>query len=135
MELGEQESEEIDVEETDKEGLCIVHMKNSNLQSFTFLCNTKDKDGRFEKIKEIGRLRMAQPSNSTYWMESICVGLPTVLEHHYGYHRDCYQRFTANLKRLQPEKEASEQSYGKRVKRRESSQSDKVLFTPDRIYL
>ena len=37
MELGEQESEEIDVKETDKEGLCIVHMKNSNLQSFTFL--------------------------------------------------------------------------------------------------
>ena len=98
MEPGEQEFEEIDVEETDKEGLCIVHMKNSNLQIFTFLFNTKDKDGRFEKIKEIGRLRMAQPSNSAYRVERICVGLPTVLKHHHGYHRDCYQRFTANLK-------------------------------------
>ena len=58
----------------------------------------KDKDGRFRTIKEIGRLRMAQPSNSAYRMESICVGLPTVLEHHHGYHCDCYQRFTANLK-------------------------------------
>ena len=98
------------------------------------MCNTKDKDGSFGKIKEIGHLRMAQPSNSAYRMESICVGLPTVLEHHHGYYCDCYQRFTANLKRLQPEKEASEQSYGKRVKRRESSQSDKALFTPDCIF-
>ena len=49
MEIGEQESEEIDVEETDKESLCIVLIKNSNLQSFTFLCNTKDKDGSFGK--------------------------------------------------------------------------------------
>ena len=73
---------------------------------------------------------MAQPSDSAYRIESICVGLPEVLEPHHGYHCDCYQRFTANHKRLQS-REDTEPSYGKRVKRRESDQSDKILFTRD----
>ena len=80
----------MEVVETNKEGLCIVHMKDSNLQNFTFISNTKDKDGRFERIRKIGNLRMAQPSDSAYRMERICVGLPEVLEPHHGYHRDCY---------------------------------------------
>ena len=105
--------------ETNTEDLCIVHMKDSNLQNFTFISNTKDKDGRFEVIRKIGNLRMTQPSDSAYRMESICVGLPEVLEPHHGYHRDCYyQRFTANLKRPQFREEHIEPSYGKRVMRR-----------------
>ena len=47
MEQSQQESEEMEVAKTNKEGLCIVHMKDSNLQNFTFISNTKDKDGRF----------------------------------------------------------------------------------------
>ena len=43
MEQSQQESEEMEVAETNKEGLCIVHMKDSNLQNFTFISNTKDK--------------------------------------------------------------------------------------------
>ena len=103
----------MEVAETNKEGLCIVHMKDANLQNFTFISDTKDKDGRFERIRKIGNLRMAQPSDSVYRMESICVGLPEVLEPHHGYHRDCYQRFTANLKCQQFREEHTEQSYGK----------------------
>ena len=87
MEQSQQESEEREVAETNKDGLCIVHI-DANLQNFTFISNTEDKDGRFE----IGNLRMAQPSDSAYRMESICVSLPEVLEPHHGYHRDCYQR-------------------------------------------
>ena len=99
MEQSQQESEEMEVAETNMEGLCIVHMKDSNLQNFTFISNTKDKDGRFEMIRKIGKMRMAQLSDSAYQMESICVGLPEVLEPHHGYHYDSYyQRFTANLK-------------------------------------
>ena len=77
---------------------------------------------------------MAQPSDSAYRMESICVGLPEVVEPHHGYHRDCYQRFTANPKRLQFREEHTEPSYGKRIKRRESDGSDKILFTQDCIF-
>ena len=78
---------------------------DSNFQNFTVTSYTEDKDGRFERIKKIGNLRMAQPSDSAYRMESVCVGLPDVLEPRHGYHCDCYQRFTANLKRLHnPEK-------------------------------
>ena len=136
MEQSQQVAEEMEVAETNKEGLCIVHMKDSNLQNFTFISNTKDKDGRFERIRKIGNLRMAQPSDSAYRMESICVGLPDVLEPHHGYHHDCYQRFTANLKQLQFREEHTEPSYGKRVKRRESDESvcDKILFTQDCIF-
>ena len=134
MEQSQQESEEMEVAETNKDGLCIVHMKDSNLLNFTFISNTKDKDGRFERIRKIGNLRMAQPSDSAYRIESICVGLPEVLEPHHGYHRDCYQRFTANLKRLQFREEHTEPSYGKRIKRRETDESDKILFTQDCIF-
>ena len=88
----------------------------------------------FETIKKIGNLKMVQPSDSAYRMESICVDLPEVLEPHHGYHHDCYQRFTANLKRLQSREEHTEPSYGKRVKRRESDESDKILFIQDCIF-
>ena len=52
IEQSQQESEEMEVAETNKEGLCIVRMKDSNLQNFTFISNTKDKDGRFERIRK-----------------------------------------------------------------------------------
>ena len=124
----------MEVAKTNKEGLCIVHMKDSNFQNFTFNSNTEDKDGSFERIKKIGNLRMVQPSDSAYRLESICVGLPEVLEPHHGYLRDCYKRFTANLKRLQSREEHTEPSYGKRVKKRESDEFDKILFTQDCIF-
>ena len=56
----------MEVAKTMKEGLCIVHMKDSNLQNFAFNSNTKDKDGRSERIKKIGNLRKVQPSDSAY---------------------------------------------------------------------
>ena len=34
--------------------------ENSNLQNFTFISDTKDKDGRFERIRKIGNLRKTQ---------------------------------------------------------------------------
>ena len=77
---------------------------------------------------------MAQSSDSAYRMKSICAGLQEVLEPHHGYHCDCYQLFTAHPKRLQSREEDTEPSYGKRVKRRESDQSDKILFTWDCIF-
>ena len=131
MEQSQQESEEMEVAKTNKEGLCIVHMKDANLQNFTFISNTKDKDGRFDRKKKIGNLRMVQPSDSAYRMESICVGLPEVLETHHGYHRDSYHRFTANLKRIQSREEHTEPSYGEN---RESDELDKILLTKDCIF-
>ena len=66
MEQSQQESEEMEVTKTNKEDLCIVHMNDSNLQNFTFTSDTKDKDGRFDRIKKIGNLTMVQPSDSGY---------------------------------------------------------------------
>ena len=43
MEQSQQESEEMEVAEANKEGLCIVHMKDSKLQNFTFISKTKTK--------------------------------------------------------------------------------------------
>ena len=37
----QQESKEMEVAEPNKEGLCIAHMKGSNLQNFTFTSYTK----------------------------------------------------------------------------------------------
>ena len=53
MEQTQQKSEEMEVAETNKESLCIVHMKDSNLQNFTFISDTKDKDGIFQRIKKL----------------------------------------------------------------------------------
>ena len=96
-----------------------MHCPHERLKFTKFyISDTKDKDDRLERIRKIGNLRMAQPSDSAYRMERICVGLPEGLEPHHGYHRDCYQRFTANIKRLQFSEKLTEPSYGKRVKRR-----------------
>ena len=63
MEQSKKESQGMEVAETIRDGLCIVHMKDSNLQNCTFISNTNNKNGRFERIKKIGSLRMAQSSD------------------------------------------------------------------------
>ena len=85
----------------DQEQNCIIHWEESNCQSFTLISHTKDPQARFQQLREVSSLRLSQPTVSKHRMEDICRQLPEELNYDHGYHRDCYQKFTNHLDRLQ----------------------------------
>ena len=90
----------VDSEECNK--TCIIHFSSSNKQNLVDLCETTGKYIKFEKIKQIAFKRLNQPDGSSYNLFEKCTNIPTTLmNHHGGYHRVCYQRFTKNLDRLE----------------------------------
>ena len=99
---------------------------------FQPLSETRDPEACLRKLKDIRTRRMSQPANSAYRMETSCARIPHELDKNfeYGYHRECYQRFTMNLHRLSPS--VDPQPSTSKPKRRPSS--DQVLFAPDCIF-
>ena len=80
---------------------------------------------------------MAQPLNSPHRMEAVCAQIPETLEgvdlDMIGYHRPCYQRFTANLHRLNDSTTASV-STKHHSPRKQSSGESLQLFPPECIF-
>ena len=74
--------------------ICIIHFSSSNEQIFVNLLQAAHKDKKIGKIKQIAFERLDQPDESSYKLSELCANIPTILMNHYGYHRDCYQRFT-----------------------------------------
>ena len=69
------------------EAICIVHTLGLNdYGEIKLLSSVDDPNGRFEKLLEIKRRRLAQPLNSAYRMENVCTLLPEVLQDNDGYH-------------------------------------------------
>ena len=92
---------------------CIIHYEGSSREHFTSL----NKE-RFERIKSVEYRRLQMPISSPYRMDNICCNIPKEVPtfEGYGYHRDCYQRFTANLHLL--EDSVSEEAVEPETKRR-----------------
>jgi hypothetical protein len=68
-------------------------------------------DEKLAYLHEIREKRMAEPLDSPRRMEAVSTQIPETLDgvdlEMIGYHRPCYQRFTANLHRLKDSTEAS----------------------------
>lgn len=118
-------------EHGERYGVCIIHMKDSTSDAFTFIVKTKDPAERFQRIKDIKKLRLSQALESPYRMSEACEQIPDTYSDHHGYHRDCYARFTSNLKRLE---DSELPSTSNREPRRSSLDKEKTIFKPDCIF-
>ena len=102
----------VDSEECNK--ICIIHFSPNNEQNFVNLFQAAGNDKKIEKIKQIAFKRLNQPDESSYKLSEHCVNIPTTLMNHHGYHRDCYQRFTKNLDRLEEVEQISSSGMNRR---------------------
>ena len=113
--------------------VCVVHYDASSCDNFTLLADVKNQQERFQKIIEIRDLRLSQPTDSTYRMESVCRLIPTEIGEGHGYHRDCYNHFTKNVERLKHTDSSKSKEIFQKVHRKISI--DKVaLFAKDCIF-
>ena len=88
---------------------CILHISSiSDHGRFTSFCNVKgDAAEKLNHIHTIRDRRLSQPHESPYRMKEVCDHIPATLPddlESVGYHRQCYQRFTANLHLLGDER-------------------------------
>ena len=65
-----------------------------------------DNDKKLENIKQIAFKRLNPPDGSSYGLFEQCANILTKLTNNYGFHRECYQRFTKNLDRLEEVEQA-----------------------------
>ena len=79
-----------------------------------------DCESRLQKLKSIRMQRASLPITSPERMKESCDLIPNVIDENHGYHRDCYQRFTKNLDRLQSTSSAEPENM-KRVARAKHS--------------
>ena len=115
-----------DSEECSK--ICIIHFSSSNEQNFVNLFQAADKDKKFEKIKQIAFKRLNQPDRSSYKLSEQCANIPTTLMNHHGCHRDCYQRFTKNVDRLEDVEQISSSGMNRRSLTLANKWNDGVVF-------
>lgn len=81
--------------------VCVIHFEGSDCKQFTYLSKCKKPDNTLNKLVDIANIRMDMPNDSASRMENTCTNLFGKVTEESGYHRDCYQRFTMNLPRLQ----------------------------------
>ena len=74
---------------------CVIHISDIEDQTFVFLNMQK-----LQKLKEIAETRLTQAANIESRFEHICQQIPNSIQENDGYHRQCYQKFTRNLKRI-----------------------------------
>ncbi len=121
---------------------CIVHVTSiTDHGCFTPLSQVRGTaSDKLQQICEIRDRRLLQSSDSPYRMQSICDQIPTTLPadlENTGYHRQCYQRFTGNLIRLEDgTTPVSATTPQRRQSTRKSSSpgSKRHIFAPDCIF-
>lgn len=114
---------------------CIIHCQDIKWTKFTKFSDLRDADERFRSICEVRDIRLTQPADSVNRQQHICDQIPLHYEGSQGYHRECYQRFTMNIKRLKPAVGAEESQPLKRAKRSSSADGkDQILFKQDCIF-
>jgi hypothetical protein len=111
--------------------ICIVHVDGLKYDDIILISASKDPQERLSNVQEICRRRLAQPVGSAQRMEDSCSLVPDALLPHHGYHRVCYQRFTANLDRL---KDVPADSLPPASRASRTSSADRVIFKPDCIF-
>ena len=118
-------------------GICIVHMDDSKMENFTYL-TSKNKTTVVNKLEKIAKKRLGQEFGSVHRMEKISqdflTNIQLICEDSHGYHRDCYQRFTANMKRLKDAYSNSSEPVAPKRSQRKSTEGEKHIFKPDCIF-
>ena len=86
--------------------VCILHIA-SLADPGNFIPFSKVKQGtateKLQRLLDVRNQRLNEAYDSPHRMQSICDQIPTCLPEDldsFGYHRQCYQRFTSNLDRL-----------------------------------
>ena len=103
---------------------CIIHFPDVNASNtIVSLSNIENPSERLEKLDDICRRRLLEPQGSVQRMTDICSQVPSTYSKAqlYGYHRQCYQRFTGNLHRLQASAFLEAEPSTSRPKRRSST--------------
>jgi len=113
---------------------CVVHIEGLKYGPLQLFINKKDGEKTLQKLKEVRSLRQCQPVGSKYRMHEACDRIPESYTDYDGFHRECYQRFTMNLNRLETPPEMPEPACSSRSSRRSSNDSDTVIFKPDCIF-
>lgn len=122
---------------------CILHVASlSDPGSFTPLSQLKQGTAteKLRQLLEIRDRRLNENHESPYRMQSVCEQIPTTLPEELdsvGYHRQCYQRFTANLDRLKKEEKEVTQQPSQQTRPLSSRRSSSVtgpLFPPECIF-
>ncbi|KAG0720919.1 hypothetical protein GWK47_047475 [Chionoecetes opilio] len=118
---------------------CIVHAIDiRDYGPLTSFRNVRgNPDEKLAYLHEIRENRMDEPLNSPRRMEAVCAQIPETLEgvdlEMIGYHRPCYQRFTANLHHLNDSTVAS-MSTKHHSPRKLSSAESSQLFPPECMF-
>ena len=119
-------SSEADEQLVQSRTICVIHFPNSAEQGFTPFT-----EERLSQLKDIRDRRLALPVDSKQRMPHICQQVPDSAQDDYGYHRDCYKKFTAHISKpptdpCQPEP--------RRPQRVPSDKSEKTIFKPSCIF-
>ena len=104
-----------------------VHASNTIVS----LYNIENPSECLEKLNDIRR--RLEPQGSLQRMTDICSQVPSTYskEQLYGYHRQCYQRFTGNLHRLQASAFLEAEPSTSRPKRRSSTEK---YISPQNVF-
>ena len=84
---------------------CVLHVVGIDHGQFTTFKNVRgNSTEKLAQLHTVRDQRLAEPAGSVHRMDIVCGLIPESLEdddlESYGYHRQCYQRFNANLDRL-----------------------------------
>eukprot|EP00794_Sanderia_malayensis_P002103 gene2103-2388_t len=124
--MSKRKSTELGDESVTRKKVCIIHNEDSKAENFVYL-----KGSSFQKICDIRDKRLSLPKGSKQRMEKECAQIPADIGSDTGYHRDCYQKFTMNLKRFEVV-ENEEKSRTKRASRGNGNES--TIFSPECIF-
>ena len=79
---------------------CIIHFLDvKKSDTVILLSNIENPSEHLQKLNDICRHRLLEPLASVNRMTDVCYQVPSTYseEHMYGYHRECYQRFTGKF--------------------------------------
>ena len=98
---------------------CVLHVVDIDHGHFTSFRNIKGEPReKLAQLHNIRAKRLAEPPGSIHRMHAVCGLIPETLEgvdlDSHGYHRQCYQRFHANLNRLKHSETSPEASTSER---------------------
>ena len=117
----------------DRPGICIIHTKTSS--SLDLINATKEK--QLETLQKVKAERENESHDSPYRMpdEYKMLNQEIHIGDDLGYHRNCYQNFTKNRRRLSDTTiESPTPSSSTKTRSSSAGTRDKVLFTPDCIF-
>ncbi|XP_033111351.1 uncharacterized protein LOC117112389 [Anneissia japonica] len=106
-----------------EEQTCIIHLASITIKdTFTYV-----NEERYRRLCEIRDIRNDFPDDFPYKFKDICQNIPEFFDSTiHGYHRACYTKFSAHLKRPTDEKSSDGT---KRSRRKISASKSQILFS------